>query len=308
MVALLLAVALLQPVPDRRVAITFDDLPVNTLDTSLANHRAITAGLVGAIAESGVPAIGFVNEGKLYVEGRLVSEREGLLWSWLDRGLDLGNHGFDHLDLHRTGLAEYLADIARGERVTRRVLGARGRAPAYYRHPFLHTGRSIVARDSVVGFLASQGYQVAPVTIDNSEWIFARGYENVLRRGDSAEAGRIAREYLDYLNRTFDYFERQSVALFGREIPQVLLLHANRLNADHFGGVAKVIGARGYRFVSLTEAIADSAYRTADRYHGPAGITWLHRWAFSLGRRDAIVRDQPRTASFVMAAAGIREE
>ena len=38
---------------------------------------------------------------------------------------------------------------------------------------------------------------------------------------------------------------------------------------------------RGYTFVPLEQALADSAYASADTYTGPAGITWLHRWALT---------------------------
>ena len=51
----------------------------------------------------------------------------------------------------------------------------------------------------------------------------------------------------------FDYFERESRALFGREIPQVLLVHANGVNADRFGELAAMMRRRGYAFVTLDE-------------------------------------------------------
>ena len=61
----------------------------------------------------------------------------------------------------------------------------------------------------------------------------------------------------------------------------MLLIHASLLNADRFDTLARVIERRGYTFVTLEEALADSAYRSADTYVGPAGITWLHRWALT---------------------------
>ena len=71
---------------------------------------------------------------------------------------------------------------------------------------------------------------------------------------------------------------------FGREIPQVLLLHASALNADTLDAVMAGLAARGYRFVPLDEALADEAWRTPDRYVGPYGPSWLHRFQLAKGR------------------------
>ena len=117
---------------------------------------------------------------------------------------------------------------------------------------------------------------MAPVTIDNYDYIFAAAYDNALARRDSVASERIAKEYLEYMERVFAYYEAQSKSIVGREIPQVLLLHASMLNADRFDELATMIGRRGYAFASLDDVLTDSVYATADTYVGPAGITWLH--------------------------------
>ena len=40
---------------------------------------------------------------------------------------------------------------------------------------------------------------------------------------------------------------------------------------------------RGYRFVSLDDALADPAYRSPDTYTGRTGPSWLQRWAVTRG-------------------------
>ena len=54
--------------------------------------------------------------------------------------------------------------------------------------------------------------------------------------------------------------------MFGREIPQVLLLHANALNAERFGAVADALVRRGYRFISLDEALQATQAMELTRY------------------------------------------
>ena len=313
MSALAIAAALLltaAPLTGRRVAITFDDLPtVSVAGDGLAADRAMTEKLVAAIRESGAPAIGFVNEGKLApAGGPPEAGRVALLERWLDAGLDLGNHTYSHPDLHRVPLEDYEKEVARGDEVTRRLLAARKRRPRYFRHTFLHTGRDLGTKAGLERFLAARGYAVAPVTHDNSDWIFARAYAAASRRGDRALADRIAAAYVPYIEAKFDYFERQSRRLFEREIPQVLLLHANSLNADTFGALAAMMKRRGYVFVPLDEALADESYGSSDTYTGIAGITWLHRWALTRGGKDLVLPDEPRSPEFVLREAGIDAE
>ena len=96
------------PPPDRRIALTVDDLPwvplpsIATAD-ALPGHRR----LVAAIAGAGVPVVGFVNEGKLEDRGQIDPQRLQMLRDWLDAGAELGNHSYGHSDLHAVGLEAY---------------------------------------------------------------------------------------------------------------------------------------------------------------------------------------------------------
>jgi peptidoglycan/xylan/chitin deacetylase (PgdA/CDA1 family) len=298
--------------PARELAVTFDDLPGVSVvagageDASSALRR-MTGKLVGVLSSEHVPTVAFVNEGKLGPFGAADPDRVSLLRRWSDAGVELGNHTFGHLDFHRVPLAEFKEDVSRGEPVTRDLLALRGARLRWFRHPFLHTGTRIEDRRALEEFLASRGYRIAPVTIDNSEWIFARAYSNALDREDVALARRVAGAYVPYMDAKLDYFERQSRELFGREIRQVLLVHANSLNADRFAEVLRTIRRRGYRLVTLERALEDPAYSTAaDTFIGRGGISWLHRWALSSGRRP--LSGEPRAPQFVLEAAGVAEE
>lgn len=282
----------------RSVAVTFDDLPCNPQEGKTAAEQvAINRAIVGELRARRIPAIGFVNEARL-------QEDAAPLTVWLDAGLTLGNHTYRHPSLHRTPLPEYLEDIAKGEEVTRGLLRARGSDLRWFRHPFLQTGRDLETKAKVESFLAERGVRVAPVTIDNSEWIFARAYLKAKRK----ERKRIADAYVAYMEAKTDYWERQSVALFGREIPQVLLVHSNRLNADHFDRIAAMLARRGYAFVPLERALEDPAYASPDRFIGGAGISWLHRWALTREGTSAVLPDEPKTPAWILEAAGVDGE
>ncbi|MCA1575126.1 MAG: polysaccharide deacetylase family protein [Acidobacteria bacterium] len=298
----------LAPGGRRTVAVTFDDLPVISSRHELTTQTTITRKLLHAIKSNQVPAIGFVNENKLLTNDQRDEKRVALLRMWLDANLELGNHTFSHPDLHRIPIDTFKEDVIRGEEVTSRLLKAKGRALRYFRHPFLHAGNNIETKRKLEEFLAERGYRIAPVTIDNSEWIFASAYEKALVRGDKQMAKRVAEAYIPYMEKKFAYFEQQSMALFGYEMKQVLLLHANALNADYFDKLARMIKKRSYKFISLDEALTDKAYTSPDTYVGPGGITWIHRWAITAGKGDDFFRGEPRTPSFVMKEAGVAAE
>jgi peptidoglycan/xylan/chitin deacetylase (PgdA/CDA1 family) len=299
------------PAETRRVAVTVDDLPgapASCVGGDLAAFRSMTARLLSGLKAAGTPAIGFVNEEKLAPGGLREEPRVALLEAWLEAGMDLGNHTYSHPDLHRIALPDFEKDVVRGEETTKALLAARGRTLRYFRHPFLHTGRSLEVKQRLEAFLTERGYAIAPVTHDNGEWIFALAYARAGNRGDAAAQRKVLDAYVPYMDAKFDYFERESRGLFGREIPQILLIHANSLNADVYPDLARLMKARGYRFVALEEALEDPAYRSPDTFAGAGGISWLHRWAMTRGGKALVLPDEPVVPTFVLEAAGVDGE
>lgn len=310
LVALLLAcVAPSGSAGGRAVAVTFDDLPAAPASVAAYDVPALretTRKLLAAIHAHEVPAVGFVNEGKLLRDGETPADaqaRAGLLEMWLEAGLELGNHTYSHRSLNRTPLDEFQQDVIRGEPVTRRLLAARGKKLRYFRHPFLQVGLELEKRRAFETFLKRRGYVIAPVTIDNDDYVFAAVYADALRAGDHDRAAKVAEEYLAYMAGVFESIEGVSNRLFGRELKQVLLLHANALNADHFGSLAEILKARGYRFVTLSEALTDRAYASPDTYVGAWGLSWLHHWEISVGRKRSPTPDPPEWISKAYEAA-----
>nr|WKN39560.1 polysaccharide deacetylase family protein [Tunicatimonas sp. TK19036] len=290
--------------PTRTVTITIDDLPVVTRRHSPEVYRDITQRLVASLKRNEVQAIGFVNEKKLYTDGQLDTSKVSLLKIWLEAGLELGNHTYSHPSLHNISLDEYQKEILQGEVVTRQLSKPYGKAPVYFRHPFLHTGRSVGTRDSLLQFLSEHGYQVAPVSVDNADYLFAAAYERALIDQDANMQQKIRGAYLAYMEDYFAYYEQQSQVLLGREIAQTLLLHANALNADTFNELATMLRQRGYSFVPLSEALKDKAYTTQkDTFTGAAGISWIHRWALTQGKGGDFFKGEPQVPEFVNSLA-----
>jgi len=298
----------------REAAITFDDLPVvSVTQLDPAARREITDKLLRAVVSNKVPAVGFVNEYGLYgferEPGKRPPDQDGvaLLRMWLDAGLELGNHTFAHTDLHVAPLSAFKEDILRGEAVTGELLQQKGTRLRYFRHPYLHTGQDIATKQELGSFLAERGYRIAPVTVDSEDYLFAAAYSKAAEEHDLRLMRRIGAEYLRYTERVLDYSERLSKTLFGREIRQILLLHANALNSDYFDGLARMMRKRGYQFVPLDEALSDDAYRSADKYTGGESLNWLDRWAVTRGVKKAenALDAFPEVPGFVAKAAGV---
>jgi len=302
--AAILATTLTATTASREVAVTIDDLPTaSVLGNGLEAAQRTTTALLAALARNGVPAIGFVNESKLRTDGHTDPRRVALLRQWLDAGFELGNHTFSHVDFHSTPLDAYERQVLDGEKVTRQLLTERGNTIRYFRHPFLHAGRSAPDRQQFEGFLKQHGYTVAPITIDNYDYVFAAAYDRAGARHDTTAQRTIADSYISYMDAVTAYYERQSVAIVGREVRQTLLIHASALNAATLDRLASMFRARGYRFVSLARALEDPAYRHRDEYYGPAGITWLHRWAITDGKPGSIFAGEPNVPEWIEQAS-----
>lgn len=293
---------------NRRVAVTFDDLPVaGSAGKDLQVRRNLTLNLLQSLVMRNIPAIGFVNEGKLYANNVPDDAQVDLLRLWLAAGFDLGNHSYSHPDLNTTPLEEFQSDVILGEKITKDLLAERNRRPEYFRHPFLHTGTEIGKKQAFESYLAEHGYRVAPVSIDNSEWIFARAYDLLIRAGDTTLAAQVGREYVEYMLKVFAFYEDQSDQLFARNIDHVLLVHANKMNSAWFGVLADRLFEQGYEFITLKEALKDPAYASPDTYVGPGGITWIHRWAMTRQVDPAMFRGEPETPPHILKLTELRE-
>lgn len=300
---------------DRRIAVTIDDLPWARLDEiQPADLQARHQALLAQLKQAGVPVVGFVNEGKLQVDGVVRPERVQMLRDWLDAGYVLGNHTWSHMDLNAEGVAAFQQDFLRGEQVLRPLLAERGQVPEWMRHPYLRAGRTAEDRAQMDVFFARHGYRIAPVTVDNGEWVWAFAYANVLNEQAASPARealllQLRRGYVPYMLNKLDYYEAQSVALLGYALPQVWLMHANELNAAAFAELVAATRRRGYRFVSLDEAMRDPAYaRGTTGYDGRYGPSWLHRWAMAEKKPKAFYAGEPEVPGWVKKLAKVDYE
>lgn len=290
---LLWLLAVLPAAPaSREVAITIDDLPVAQSGDNACEFdrlRSLTQRLLAPLRERRVPVTAFMVGSKC---GNLTpQQRTEILRLWIGAGAELGNHTWSHKGLNDTPITDYEKDILRNEAVLRQAMGKR--RLRYFRSPMLQTGVDRPTKARLESFLAGHGYRQAPVTFDNSDWMFAYVHHGARARGDTELARRTGQAYVPYLESVIAFFEQRSVEVVGREFPQVMLLHANELNSEMLPAILDMFQRRGYRFVTLERALRDPAYRLPNDYAGRGGFSWIHRWSQTKGMPNKGEPDEP---------------
>lgn len=214
----------------------------------------------------------------------------------------LGNHTWSHVSLNDTPAADYIAEIARTDRLLRGLDHGRPARTLWFRHPYLETGPTEPARAAVAAWLDTHGYRVAPVTLETDDDLFNAPYEAAVRARDQRGAAEVLAAYLALTRARIAWYRSAGEALFGRRPALVALLHASRLNADAMPQLCRLIRSAGLQPVALETALRDPAYRLPD---GPAqadGDDWFNRWAGVL-QRDLPWDSFPEAPAKIQAAA-----
>ncbi len=288
------------PQSDKSVCITCDDLPFITKYFKDNNSgQYITNKLLETFRNYNITALGSVNAGKLFPNGILDSARVKILEQWLDAGMILANHTYAHKNYNKIYFSEFRNDILGGEIFLKDLLESKGYGLKYFRHPHLYRGDTKDKADSLQAFIDSLGYTTAPVSIDNSDYIFSWAYEKAKYNNNDSLAKRIGGDYVNYMEDVLKYYEGQSISILGYNMKHILLMHANLINADYFEDVIKMYVRNGYGFITLDEALNDRCYNSKDEYYKKSGISWLHRWAYTVGKRGDFFKGEPEVPGYI---------
>jgi peptidoglycan/xylan/chitin deacetylase (PgdA/CDA1 family) len=281
----------------RKLAVGFVSIPpVDRTSNPPKDSDATARLLIQELKEHKVPAIGFLQGGMISDGEKLFPVRANIARMWIDAGLEVGLGGFKHIWLHNTPADEYIANIEKNERVAKQLMGDNRPAPRYFSYPFLNTGKTIEDKAKVESWLAAHGYTSVKYTIDNQEWMYSYAYDQARNDNDVNTMKEIREAYLAYMARMFDHYEAYSAEMFGRDIPQTMVLTPSRLITDTADEFFDLVSKRGYTFVAVEEAQNDPAYKTREDFTGEAGISWFERWSMAKNRP---LRKEPEIDPFV---------
>jgi peptidoglycan/xylan/chitin deacetylase (PgdA/CDA1 family) len=236
------------------IAITVDDLPVHGPLPAGETRLGTAEKMIAALKAAGLKQVyGFANGG--FAENSPGSD--AALFAWRKAGFPLGNHSWSHPNLNDLAAPDYEADIARNEPLLQRLAG--GTDWRWFRYPYLSEGDA-VKRPEVRRYLASHSYRIAQVTMDFGDYAWNDPYARCMANGDRAGVAALEHLYLDAARDNARGFRALSKALYGRDIPYVLLLHIGAFDVRMLRRLLALYREEGFRFTTLPEAERDPAY------------------------------------------------
>jgi peptidoglycan/xylan/chitin deacetylase (PgdA/CDA1 family) len=263
LLALLCALAVAEPSVKLKVALTFDDLPLNGLLPPGALKSDYARDTIEVLKRHRVPpSYGFINARGLErnPDGALA------LKIWVDGGNPLGNHTYTHLDLTKNSAEDFQGEILRNEPVLELLMPPVGEGAGskhdwrWLRYPYLHEGDTLEKRRAVRAFLASNGYRIAETTLDFEDYLWNSAYARCWSAKDEASI-RWLRESYRAAARDFTRFQIQnSRAVFGHDIHHVMLLHLGAFSPQILPDLLRILDEEGFAIVTLEEAQSDAAY------------------------------------------------
>jgi peptidoglycan/xylan/chitin deacetylase (PgdA/CDA1 family) len=236
------------------VALTFDDGP-NLAETPRLSSTQRNQAMLAALAKHKLKGALFVTAGF----GADTPAGYALAKAWGDAGHAIGNHTVHHPDLNSASvsLAHYQQEIMACDKIISTMPGYQ----KWFRYTYLREGNTPEKRDGMRNFLREQHYRNAYVSLDTSDWRFNEKLIEVLKNNSQADVSEIKIAYLAHIKQRALAYRELSYKLQGRDIPQVLLLHHNLVNALWLDDVITQFKEMGWTFVTPEQAFADPIYQ-----------------------------------------------
>ncbi len=242
----------------QQIAFTWDDLPAHSSLPQGETRVEIGRQLIAAMKDAHLPVVyGFVNG--------VAIEREPasapMLKDWRDAGFQLGNHTWSHMNLSTSSLADWEGDLLKNESVLQQY--AAGGDWHWLRYPFLAEGDTPEKCAETRKFLATHGYKIASVTMSFGDYMWNEPYARCVAKNDTASIAQLESSYLDAATDDADFRRAMSKALYGHDIPYVLLMHVGAFDARMLPRLLKLYRDKGFTFVTLQDAENDPFYASA---------------------------------------------
>lgn len=227
--------------------------------------------LLQALADQNVQAM-------LLPAGKNVDSAEGLalVRAWGEAGHQIGNHTYQHRNLNASSMQAdvFLADVARADALLGQLPGWTRRL----RFPYLKEGDTPAKRDAVRTWMREHDYAPAAVSIDASDWYYDQRLAAWRAAHPGADTGAHRDAYLAHLWARASYYDGLARQLGYTDVPHVLLLHTNAINAAFLPEVIAMFRAKGWRITTPQDAYADPLYASQPEVL-PAGEGLL--WALA---------------------------
>ena len=244
--------------PAQQIAFTWDDLPAHSALPPGETRVDIGHKLIAAMQAEHMPLVyGFINGVQLDRE----PDSAPMLKDWRDAGYLLGNHTWSHMNLNSMDLIDWEADLRKNEPILDKY--AAGADWRWLRYPFLAEGDTPEKRTDVRKFLADRGYRIAAVTMSFGDYMWNEPYARCVAKNDTAAIAQLESGYLRAASDDADFRRAMAKALFGHDIPYVLLMHVGAFDARMLPRLLKLYREKGFTFVTLEDAENDPFYASS---------------------------------------------
>lgn len=272
-----------------KIAITIDDVP-NTKIFKTSQYKSL---LLERLDSLNIPIAIFVNEG-LLTKTSDTAQNTMLLEEWVKRQyVTLGNHTYSHLRYSDVEFDEFKEDIKKGEVILHELAYKYNKSIDYFRFPYNDLGIDSIHQIKMDSLLTTLNYKIAPFTIESSDWLFNAIYEYYNSNAKLEEADKIGELYVSKTIAYIHFFDSLSQSIYGRNINQIYLCHDNSINAKYLTQIISILESENYEFVSMDEAMKDSAYCQHNIYYKKWGISWFYRWMSDPNKRMEWMKKEP---------------
>jgi peptidoglycan-N-acetylglucosamine deacetylase len=269
---LLLIIIFFAPANAQKVAITFDDLPLNGTLPPGVTRTQTTKDVLAILKKRHVPPVyGFINAKKL--EGNPDGSEALKLWA---AGEPVGNHTYSHMDLETNTADAFERDIEENEPALE-LLEAKGDW-RWLRYPYLHEGDTVEKRRAVRAYLKAHNYRIAQVTLDWEDYLWNFAYAKCAPKNDEKTIAWLRTSYLQTASDFLDLGREQAKLIYGHDINYVLLLHLGAFSSTILPDALDLLKKKGFKLVTLEEAESGPVYDgDPDAGMHDAG-TFLDQW------------------------------
>lgn len=256
---------------DKRIALTFDDIPrgPGAFYTPDQRTRLLIADLHNAGVEQ---AAFFANPGRIGP----VNGGGDRLAAYVAAGHVVGDHTFSHRDVASQSAQAFLADVDKAEAYLK---GRPGYRP-WLRFPGLNQGgRNMAKRRAVIDGLTARGLQIAWVSVDGSDWNIEGQTIAAKKAGVVIDDGALRDLYVETMVRSADFSDALMRRTIGRSPPHVLLLHETDIAARYLPDLVAALREDGWDIVTADAAFADPVYHDTSDFVSangtlPEALAW----------------------------------
>lgn len=250
----------------RQIAITLDDLPFVGEAKNFHLQK-----IIDTIKAQEITITGFV------IAGNVRQDNWETLRKFREAGFGLGNHTVTHMNLNKVNPQAYIQEIDAADKILLPIMTE----PKYFRYPYLAmSGGS--KKEQILNHLASKNYRVAPITIDSKDFIFNQLLLSVPEKERRGFLEELKPGYLAFIwQQTLMAEERHRLSRKPDQA-EILLIHANLLNAYVLPDIISLYKKNGFTFVSLDEALKSGTNTTktspAQTSPGDADVESFMAW------------------------------